>query len=74
MSAAAARRRIEGRAGPEPDPAKHPHEIRVVMLWSDQPAEPVKRPPSSRTIARLREKAEAVARDAAAARALRAEV
>lgn len=74
MPVSAARRRATGRAGAQPDPAENPHEIRVVMRWSDQPAEPVKRPPSSRTIARLRGKAEAAARDAAAARALRAQV
>lgn len=48
--------------------------IRVVIPPVDPNAPPVKRPPSSRTIARLREKAETVARNAAAARALRAQV
>ncbi|APT31382.1 hypothetical protein MCBMB27_02091 [Methylobacterium phyllosphaerae] len=48
--------------------------IRVVIPPVDPNAPPVKRPPSSRTIARLREKAEVAARDAAAARSLRARV
>jgi len=48
--------------------------IRVVIPPTDPSAPSVKRPPSSRTIARLREMDEAAARDASAARALRAQV
>jgi len=48
--------------------------IRVVIPPVDPNAAPVKRPPSSRTLARLQAKAEATDRDAAAARALRAQV
>ncbi|MGH1591784.1 hypothetical protein ACRBEV_29600 [Methylobacterium phyllosphaerae] len=50
------------------------HLIRVVIPPTDPTAPSVKRPPSSRTIARLREMDEAAARDAAAAGALRAQV
>lgn len=70
----ATRRRAEGRAASRAVPAGNPDEIRVVLRWSDQPADPVKRPPSSRTIARLREKAEAKAWNAATARAFAAQV
>jgi|GEM_PF-3001032 len=44
--------------------------IRAVIPPTDSNAPPVKRPPSSRTIARLKAKAEAAARDVEAARAL----
>lgn len=74
MTAAAARRAAVGRAAPQAVPAANPHEIRVVLRWSDQLARPVKRPPSSRTIARLKAKAEAEARNAAAAQQLQAQV
>lgn len=74
MPVTAARLRAAGRAGLEPDPAEHPQLIRIVLPPVDPNAQPVKRPPSSRTIARLKEKAEAAARDTAAARALRAQV
>jgi len=46
--------------------------IRVVIPPADLNAPPVKRPPSSRTLARLQAKAEATDRDAAAARVVRA--
>jgi len=48
--------------------------IRAVIPPTDPNAPPVKRPPSSRTIARLREKAEAAARDVEAARTLARQV
>src|SRR5438067_1199958 len=70
----AARRRAAGRAGLTPDTAENPHRFRIIIPAEDPSAPPVRRPPSSRTIARLREKAEAAGRDAAAARALRAQV
>jgi hypothetical protein len=50
------------------------HLIRVLIPAADPNTVPMRRPPSSRTIARLREKAETTARDAAAARELRARV
>lgn len=73
MPVSAARRRAAGRAA-QADPAEHPQLIRIVIPPADPNVQPVKRPPSSRTIARLKEKAEEAARDAAAARALRAQV
>lgn len=63
-------RRAAGRAGLEPDPADNPHHIRVTLPPEDPNAPPVRRPPSSRTIARLKAKAEEAARDVEAARAL----
>ncbi len=63
-----------GRAGIELDPADNPHLIRVVIPPGDPNAPPVKRPPSSRTIARLRAKAEGAGRDVEAARALARQV
>lgn len=75
MSATAvARRRSAGRAGPEPVPAGGDVIIRCVIRASDQPSGPIIYPPSSRTIARLRAKAEDAARTAEAARVLRAQV
>lgn len=74
MPPPAARRRAAGRAGLEPDPANNPHHIRVVIPPEDPNAPPVRRPPSSRTIARLRAKAEATARDVETARALARQV
>jgi len=62
-----------GRAA-QADPATNPQVIEVVLRLSDQLARPTKRPPSSRTIARLREKGEAEARNAAAAQALARQV
>lgn len=74
MGAVATRRRAAGRAGLEPDPADSPYQISVVIPPEDPNAPPVKRPPSSRTIARLRAKAETAARDVEAARALARQV
>jgi len=48
--------------------------VTAIIRPPDPNAPPVKRSPSSRTIARLREKVEAEARNAAAARQLRAQV
>lgn len=73
-SALAARRRLTGRAALEADPAEHPQRFVVVLPPADPNEPPVKRPPSSRTIARLRDKAMVAARDAAAATVLRAQV
>jgi len=61
-------------AGLEPDQAYNTNLIIAVIEPADPNTPPVKRPPSSKTITRLREKAEAAARDAAAAQALLARV
>jgi hypothetical protein len=58
-----------GQAAPEPDPAANPHVVRVVIHAADPRAPPAPRVPSSRTIARMRERGEAEARNAAAAQA-----
>jgi hypothetical protein len=74
-----------GQAAPEPDPAANPHVVRVVIHAADPAANPhvvrvvihaadprappAPRVPSSRTIARMRERGEAEARNAAAAQA-----
>lgn len=65
---------VPGGAGLKPDPAPDRHLVVVRIAPADPNAPPVKRPPSSKTIARQREKAEAVARNAATAEALRAQV
>ncbi|WP_139220990.1 hypothetical protein [Methylobacterium brachiatum] len=74
MLDAAARRRALRAAGMDPADADNPWVTIAVIAPTDPNAPPVKRPPSSKTIARLREKAEAAARNAAAARALTAQV
>ena len=51
-----------------------PGELVVRLSWQHQATGPIVYPPSARTIARRREKAEAVARSAAAARAIAAQV
>ena len=58
-----------GQAAPEPDPAANPHVVSVVIHAADPRAPPAPRVPSSRTIARMRERVEAEARNAAAAQA-----
>ena len=73
-AASAARRRSVGQAGLEPDPAEHPQRFRVVIPPVDPNEPPVRRPPSSRTISRLKAKAADAARTAEAARALRGQV
>ena len=70
----ASSRRAGGRAGFEPDPAESPHLIRIVLPPVDPNVPPVRRPSSSRTLARLREKAEAAARAAEACRNLARQV
>lgn len=56
-----------GQAAPDPDPAANPHVVSVVIHAADPRDPPAPRVPSSRTIARMRERAEAEARNAAAA-------
>lgn len=73
MPAVTARQLAVGRAA-HADPAANPHVIEVVLRLSNQLARPTKRPPSSRTIARLREKGEAEVRNAAAAQAMARQV
>ena len=67
---AAAHQRGVGRTAFKAAPAECPHEIVVRIMPPDPNAPPIKRPSSSRTIARMRERAEAEARNAAAAQAL----
>lgn len=62
------------RAASQADPAENPHLIRAVIPPEDPNAPPMRRPPSSRTIARLKAKAEAAVRDVEAARALARQV
>lgn len=61
-----------GRAGLEPDPADNPYILMAYIHAPDPNEPPVKRLPRSRTIARLREKAEAATRAASAALAQQA--
>ena len=63
-----------GRTTRKANPAHNPDEIRVVLRWSDQPACPIVYPPSSRTIARLKAKADEAARAVVAAQILRGQV
>ena len=71
---APARRPAAGRAAPRAVPADNPHVITAWIALSDPRSGPILYPPSSKTIARRRVKAEAVARDAAAAQALLGQV
>ncbi|MCJ2132786.1 hypothetical protein MKK69_01680 [Methylobacterium sp. J-026] len=52
----------------------NPRDVTCRIRLGDQPAEPVRRPPSSRTIARRQVEAEAAARAASAAQALAKQV
>lgn len=73
-SVPAARQYPAGRAASKADPAEHPQRFRVVLPPEDPNAPPVRRPPSSRTIARLKAKADDATRTAEAARVLRSQV
>lgn len=71
----AARRPAVGRAASKADPAADPPWIITARIsLKDQRTGPIVYPPSSKTIVRRREKAEAAARDAMAARQLQDQV
>ena len=71
---APARRPAAGRAAPRAVPAENPHVVTAWIALAHQRTGPIVYPPSSKTIARRREKAEAIARDAATARQLAQQV
>ena len=74
MPTVTARWSEEGRPASKAVPAADPRIIEVAIYAPDPNAPPAPRVPGSRTIARMREKAEAETRNAAAARQLQAQV